>query len=200
LFPEEVADGVRASDPDAIGTVYTALADPLLGYLMARVRDREAAEDLLEATFIKLIERGHTIRGDSAVIKAWLFRTAHFCALDHLRGVRRRPEHLGSDLTDLDVEDPARTPEEVAVATDTSDRVRAYMQMLSEEQQEVLLLRYVAGLTAPETADVLGKNLSAVKGLQHRGERSMARLMGLSSQAPASSGPSATSQDQADSA
>jgi RNA polymerase sigma-70 factor, ECF subfamily len=200
LFPEEVADGVRACDPDAIGKVYTVLADRLLSYLMARVRDREAAEDLLEATFIKLIERGHTIRGGGDVIKAWLFRTAHFTALDYLRGLRRRPEESGADLESVDLEDPARTPEELAVATDTSARVRAHMQLLSDEQQEVLLLRYVAGLSAPETAEVLGKNLSAVKGLQHRGERSLARLMASSSQSPASSGGSGTSQGQVDSA
>jgi DNA-directed RNA polymerase specialized sigma24 family protein len=74
--------------------------------------------------------------------------------------------------------------------------VRRFMGMLSEDQQEVLLLRYVGGLTAPEPAEILGKNLAAVKGLQHRGERSLARLMGDGSGLAASSRPPGTSQEK----
>jgi RNA polymerase sigma-70 factor, ECF subfamily len=195
LFSDDVADRVRAGDPDAIGTVYATLAGRLMGYLMARVRDRAVAEDLLEATFIELIERGHTIRGGGDVIKAWLFRTAHFNTLDHVRKQRRAREDLRDDVELLDLADQGRSPEETAVASDTSRRVRKFMAMLSDEQQEVLLLRYVAGMSAPETAEILGKNLAAVKGLQHRGEQSLARLMGTGSGLAASSPPPGTSQE-----
>jgi RNA polymerase sigma-70 factor, ECF subfamily len=194
LFSEEIADGVRSGDADAIGKVYATLADRLYGYLFARVANRQVAEDLLENTFIELIERGSTIRGGGNVIKAWLFRTAHFNALDHLRHGRRRREDLREDVGALEVFDEALTPEDRAVAEDTSRRVRRFMKMLSEDQQEVLLLRYVAGLTAPETAEVTGRSLAAVKGLQHRGEQSLKRLIGESSGLTASSSPPATSQ------
>jgi RNA polymerase sigma-70 factor, ECF subfamily len=196
LFSEDIADRVRAGDPDAIGTVYATLAERLLGYLMARVRDRQVAEDLLEATFIELIERGHTIRGGGDVIKAWLFRTAHFNTLDHVRRQGRAREDLRGDVEVLDLVDQGRSPEDLAVSSDTSRRVRRFMGMLSEDQQEVLLLRCFGGLTAPETAEILGKNLAAVKGLQHRGERSLARLMGDGSGLAASSRPPGTSQEK----
>lgn len=177
-FPEEVADGVRAGDPDAVGAVYVALADRLLGYLMARVRDRGVAEDLLEATFVELLQKGKTIRGGAASIKVWLFRAAYFNALDHLRKVKRRLEDLTDDEDTLDVLDPGTaSPEDLAVQSDLRRRVRKAMSHLSAEQRQVLLLRYVAGLTAPEVAAVLDKSDGAIRSLQHRAERALAKLL-----------------------
>lgn len=176
-FPEEVAKGVRAGDPDAVGRVYVVLADRLLGYLMARVPDRATAEDLLEATFLELLQRGWTIRGGSAAIKVWLFQAAHFNALDHLRKVKRRAEDFYDDPHEIEVADAHLGPEDRAVAGDVSRRVRETMAKLSGEQRQVLLLRYVGGLSAPETARVLGKTDGAVRSLQHRGERALARLL-----------------------
>ncbi|HVL99015.1 MAG TPA: RNA polymerase sigma factor [Egibacteraceae bacterium] len=176
-FPEDVAEGVRSGDPDAVGRVYVALADRLLGYLMARVPDRATAEDLLEMTFLELLLRGSTIRGGPAAMKVWLFRAAHYNALDHLRKVKRRAEDLYEDAQAIEVADHGLGPEDCAVAGDVSRRVRALMDELSDEQRQVLLLRYVGGLTAPETGRVLGKTDGAVRSLQHRGERALARLL-----------------------
>ena len=175
LFSEEVADGVRAGHPDAVGAVYAALSGRLYGYLMARVRDRQAAEDLVEATFVELLEKGCTIRGGPEVIKSWVFRAAHFNALDHLRRNRRSREDAYEDPTDHDAWDGRPGPEDCAVTADIGRELRGYLGLLSEDQQQVLLLRYVAGLTAPEVARVVNKNVVAVRGLQHRGERALHR-------------------------
>jgi RNA polymerase sigma-70 factor (ECF subfamily) len=177
LFSEEVAAGVKAGDPKAIEVVYTVLADRLLSYLCARVRDRATAEDLVEATFLELLQKGWTIRGGAAAIKVWLFRSAHFNALDHHRRMSRRPEDLFGDPARIEAEDHARGPEELAVAADEAARVQAALACLSSEQREVLELRYGSGLSAPEIGRVLGKNDGAVRSLQHRGERSLAKLL-----------------------
>lgn len=186
-FPEDVARGVREGDPDAVGRVYVALADRLLGYVMARIPDRATAEDLLEMTFLELLQRGHTIRGGAAAIKVWLFRAAYYNVLDHLRKVQRRAEDLCEDVWALEVADGGPGPEDRAVSGDISRRVRATMDELSEEQRQVLLLRYLGGLSAPETARVLGKSDGAVRSLQHRGERSLARLLDHETGRPAPS-------------
>ena len=191
VFPEEVAEGVRQGNSDAVGAVYVALADRLLGYLVARVHDRAAAEDLLEATFIELLQNGTRIQGGSAAIKVWLFRSAYFNAMDHLRRVKRRAEDLYEYPADLEVYDEDRGPEEWALAAETGRQMRSAMESLSEDQRHVLLLRYIGGLSAPEAASVLGKSDGAVRSLQHRGERSLARM--LEPAAPAPSRSSATS-------
>jgi RNA polymerase sigma-70 factor (ECF subfamily) len=177
LFSEEIAAGVRAGDPDAVAAVYSSLSDRLLSYLTARVRDRAIAEDLLEQTFLELLQKGRTIRGGAAAIKVWLFRAAHFNALDYHRRVSRRPEDLYDDPNTLEAVEESRGPEELAVAADESARIRSALALLSTEQRLVLELRYAAGLSAPEIGRVLGKNDGAVRSLQHRGERSLARLL-----------------------
>lgn len=177
LFSDAVVEGVKNGDSDAVGEVYVRLADRLLGYLTARVHDRAMAEDLLEATFIELLQKGHTIRGGAASIKVWLFRAAHYNALDYLRKIKRRGEWLEADLTLFDQPEGTRGPADRAEADDTASRVRAAMATLSGEQRQVLLLRYVAGLTAAEVADVMSKSDGAVRALQHRGERSLGRVL-----------------------
>lgn len=177
LFSDAVVEGVKNGDSDAVGEVYVQLSDRLLGYLTARVRDRAAAEDLLEATFIELLQKGGTIRGGAASIKVWLFRAAYYNALDYLRKVKRRGEWLEADLTLFDRWEPTRGPADRAEAGDTASRVRAAMDALSGEQRQVLLLRYVAGLTAAEVADVMSKTDGAVRALQHRGERALGRVL-----------------------
>lgn len=177
LFPDSVVEGVKDGDPDAVGHVYVCLGNRLLGYLNARVRDRAAAEDLLEATFIELLQKGWTIRGGAASIKVWLFRAAHYNALDYLRKTKRRGETLEADLTPFDRPENARGPADRAEADDTGSRVRAAMTTLSVDQRQVLLLRYVAGLTASEVAGVMAKTDGAVRALQHRGERALARVL-----------------------
>lgn len=203
-FSEEVAAGVRAGDPDAVGAVYVALADRLLSYLIARVGERATAEDLLEITFIELLQKGHTIIGGPRAIKVWLFRSATFNALDHFRAVSRRSEELCPDLVPYErhAEDPG--PEELAISEETSTLVRTAMEELSEEQRHVLLLRYVAGLSAVEAAEVVDKRPGAVRSLQHRGERALGRLLtdvegvdpATFSSSPAPSTASAASEEQ----
>lgn len=184
LFSEAVAEGVRRGDPDAVGEVYVHLADRLLGYLVARVRDRATAEDLLEASFIELLRKGHTINGGPAAIKVWLFRSAYFNALDHIRKVKRRNEDMVDDFSGFDVEETADGPEEMAQRNENRQIVRAAMSHLSEDQRAVLEMRYVAELSAPETAAILGKTEGAIRSLQHRGERALARLLEGSASAP----------------
>lgn len=195
LLPESVVRGVKAGDAEAVGAVYSRLGDRLLGYLIARVHDRATAEDLLEATFIELLQRGCTINGGAHAIKAWLFRAAHFNALDHLRKVNRRPEDLHAELMELDVVDLGRGPAEHAEASEVARDVHAAMAQLSDDQRQVLLLRYLAGMPSREVAEVLGKSHGAVRSLQLRGERALARLLAASRPA-APSGGSATSPEQ----
>lgn len=184
MFSDEVAEGVRRGDPDAVGEVYVHLADRLMGYLVARVRDRATAEDLLEATFIELLRKGHTITGGPAAIKVWLFRSAYFNALDHIRKVRRRNEDVVDDFSGFDVEDSTDGPDELAERNERRRMVRNALSYLSEDQRAVLQMRYVAELSAPEVAQILGKTEGAVRSLQHRGERALARLLDGSAQDP----------------
>lgn len=176
-FSDTCAERVKAGDPDAISEVYTVMADRLLGYLVARVRDRQIAEDLLEQVFIKLIRKGHHISGDAVAMKVWLFRVAYTTAMDHLRKVARRPEYMVSDFADMNMAAQEDSPVDAVVREENRATVRAAMAHLSDDQRTVLELRYLAGLGAREIAETLGKTEGAIRSLQHRGERAMHRML-----------------------
>jgi hypothetical protein len=80
---------------------------------------------------------------------------------------------------ELNADDGADDPEELAIERLEGSRVMAALQQLSQDQREVLLLRMAAGLTAPEVAAALHKTTGAVKALQHRGLASLAVVLGL---------------------
>ncbi len=173
-FDDEVAAGVRRGDPDALSEVYRVLSGPLTAYLRSQVRDAQLAEDLATETFLKLVRGCRRLEGGPFQIRSWLYRVAQRNVIDHLRARSRRPDE---ELTDLPPEeltadgDPAETVE----GRDTLDRIRSALEQLSPDQADVLRLRLIAGLSAPETAAVIGKSEGAVRALQHRGVATLAR-------------------------
>jgi len=173
-FDDEVAAGVRRGDPDALSEVYRVLSGPLTAYLRSQVRDAQLAEDLATETFLKLVRGCRRLEGGPFQIRSWLYRVAQRNVIDHLRARSRRPDE---ELTDLPPEeltaegDPSVTVE----GWDTLDRIRQALEQLSPDQAEVLRLRLIAGLSAPEAAIVIGKTEGAVRALQHRGVATLAR-------------------------
>ena len=93
---------------------------------------------------------------------AWILRVAHNAAIDHVRA--RRP---------VPVEDvpPADAPDDRDGGRERFADLRLALEALPEEQRDVLVLRFLVGLTPGEVAERLGRSEDAVHGLQHRGRR-----------------------------
>lgn len=171
------ADGVRARDPDAIAGCYVALHEPLYRFLMGQCRNRALAEDLVEQTFEELIRHGDRIRGGGDAIRAWVFRAARNNLIDERRKVGRRGDvPLGDDAERYVAGDPG--PEERALDAIGDPQLQAAIARLSDDQREVIALRFGAGLSGPETAKATGKTTNAVKSLQHRALATLAKFMG----------------------
>lgn len=174
---DELVDGVRAGNPDAIAEVYLQVAPALRAFLRAEVRHGEVADDLVEHTFVELLEARATIRGGGRALRAWLFRAARNNLYDWRRRAARRADHeLGQELT-ATLEDPDPNPETVAGERDALAEIRAALGELSPDQREVLELRLVAELTTAEVAELTGRTVGAVKALQHRGLAKLARVL-----------------------
>lgn len=178
VFSDALIEGVRTRDPDALGRCYEALADPLFRYLRGLCGDPVLAEDLVEETFLELVEYAPAITGGIGGLRAWLFRAARNNLIDAKRKSSRRgdlplDEQAAARRPDLD---PG--PEAQAVRGEQEAVLYAAMEKLSEDQREVLMLRFAGGLSGPEVAAATGRTVGAVKSLQHRALASMARLLG----------------------
>ena len=172
--------GARRREPAAVARLYSDYAPALFRFFLAAVGDRPTAEDLTGEVFKSAIEDLPRFRGPVEALGGWLFRIARHDLSDYRR---RQARNLVQPLDDLLVEAAAAgrvmDPEELALDRVEGDRVLAALRQLSRDQREVLLLRLVADLTAPEVAGILNKSTEAVKQLQHRGLASLARLLAM---------------------
>jgi RNA polymerase sigma-70 factor, ECF subfamily len=172
---DHLADGVRAGDREAIAAVYVAVAPGLRGYLRRRVGHGEIADDLVEQTFLELIEGGHHLRGGGRSLRAWLYRAARNNLHDWRRRAERRSDHQLRDHHTAGLTAPAHhDPSEVV---DHDPVLEAALRQLTASQREVLELRLVADLPVAEVASMTGRSPGAVKLLQHRALRRLAGLL-----------------------
>lgn len=189
MADEDAATALAAAkqgDPHALAVVYRGLQPALLRYL--RQRAPGVAEDLASETWLAAAGRLPTFDGGIDAFRTWLFTVARNKVTDHYRAAGRRPATQPWDR-DPDASGSAAHPhttdpaELVAAAMDSQAAVAALVRGLSPDQAEVVLLRVVAGLDVAETAAVVGRSPGAVRVLQHRALRRLARDRGRDPQA-----------------
>jgi RNA polymerase sigma-70 factor (ECF subfamily) len=160
LTEGEEADLVSAAqqDPAAFAGLYRRYVTPVYRYLYSRAGSPADAEDLTEQVFLEALESLGRYR-QTGPFAAWLFTIARRRAIDALR--RRRPEApLGEQ-----VPDPQAPPDPLAqvIRGEESRRLQALLAGLDEADQELLRLRFAAGLGFGEMARVLRRSEAAVK-------------------------------------
>jgi RNA polymerase sigma-70 factor (ECF subfamily) len=170
--------GARRRDPVAVTRLYTAYAPALFRFFVAAVGNRPTAEDLTGDVFESAIEDLPRFRGPVEALGGWLFGIARHDLSDYRRRQARRLVLPLDDLLEEAVlAGGVMDPEELALERVEGDRVLAALRQLTGDQREVLVLRLVADLTAPQVAGILHTSTQAVKALQHRGLASLARLL-----------------------
>lgn len=124
--------------------------------------------------FVEAARRVRGFSGTSGAFAGWLFTIARHDLVDRGRAARRRTVEPVADPPDLE---QAPDPAEQVLERLDADRVRSALVRLTEDQREVLLLKFAAGLSNEETAAAVGKPLGAVKSLQHRGLAALRRAL-----------------------
>lgn len=163
----------RAGADWAWRALYLDLAPPLLGYL--RSQGAPDPEDLVADVFLQVVRRLETFSGDEDGFRSWVFTVAHHRLIDARRYHGRRPAvpTAGEDLrlhAPAEVEDAA----DRAMARLSTDQVMRLLDVLTDQQREVLVLR-LSGFTIAEVAEIIGRTENATKALQRRGLRALER-------------------------
>lgn len=169
---ETLLQQALAYDRRALTMIYDRYQPLLYPYIYRRVNDGETARELTAVVFQRLLQ---TLRqgGELRHLRAWLYRTAHNLVIDHYR---RRPPHPDLPLTEQ-LRSEQHNPEQLAAANLRADQLHAALTQLTPAQQQVIALKFFAGFTNAEIADVMDKPIGAVKSLQHRGLASLERLL-----------------------
>jgi RNA polymerase sigma-70 factor, ECF subfamily len=153
-------------EPCALAEIYDLYSPRLYRYAVRLLGDACAAEDCVAETFGRFLQALRTGKGPRDYLQAYLFRTAHNFIADHYR--HQPPETTLADDTP-DCEDT----EENASQNIRQHRVRAALLELTEDQGQVIALKFLEGWENDEIARALNKPVGAVKSLQHR---ALARL------------------------
>lgn len=171
----DLAD-VRAAQAHraAFGALYRRYLDRVYGYAFYLLGDHHDAEDATERTFLAALDAIDRFRDEGATFRSWLFRIAHNQIANTLRSrVRRRAASLDGVPEPVADADPAWQ----AGAADDARRLRRALGALSGDRRQVVVLRFVDGLSAREIGAVLGRSAGAVRVLQHRALRELAEIL-----------------------
>ena len=148
-------------DPDAFAELYRRHVRRVFHYLLPYADSAEDAADLTQHVFLRALESLPAYQDRGIPFTAWLFRIARNAATDiYRRGRRTVPwDHTAPVWQPFADDDP----EAAVMRAERLNRLRLLIAQLGEEQQEMLRLRFAAGLRVAEIAIVLGKNEAAVQ-------------------------------------
>jgi RNA polymerase sigma-70 factor (ECF subfamily) len=165
----------RQGDSDAFGMLYDHYQGSVYRFLFYRTRSSTLAEDLTSETFFRALRNMQNFRWQGKDFGAWLMTIARNLATDHFKAGRTRLEMATEDMGVHD--DATEGPEHAVLASLTNEVLLKSLTELPTEQRDCLVMRFLQGMSIAETAAVLDRSEGAVKQLQLRGVRNLAKLM-----------------------
>ena len=171
--PEKLLQKARSFDQDALTQIYDLFSDALFAYAFKHVGDPQVAEDLVAETFrrfLSALERGG---GPTDHLRAYLYRITHNLITD----LYRREPPPAQELDEERLVEDKPGPASLVAEGEEAEQVRNALRLLTEDQRQVLTLKYLEGWSSSEIAQSMDKSLGAVKALQHRGVASLQRIL-----------------------
>lgn len=166
---------VKEGDGDAFGVIYDEYFDRIYAYVSFRVRSRPETEDLVQNVFLRALDALPRFENRGATFAGWLFRIAHNLVANHYRD-NSRPEAIQVEEVESILAGEENT-EDLALEAISTQRIHAAIGELTEDQQAVIVMKFLGGLNNEQIAEALGKPVGAVKSLQHRGLASLSRSL-----------------------
>ncbi|WP_030207642.1 ECF subfamily RNA polymerase sigma factor, BldN family [Streptomyces sp. NRRL S-87] len=171
----DLVERAQNGEAEAFGRLYDQYSDTVYRYIYYRVGGKATAEDLTSETFLRALRRISTFTWQGRDFGAWLVTIARNLVADHFKSSRFRLEVTTGEM--LDANEVERSPEDSVLESLSNAALLEAVRKLNPQQQECVTLRFLQGLSVAETARVMGKNEGAIKTLQYRAVRTLARLL-----------------------
>jgi RNA polymerase sigma-70 factor (ECF subfamily) len=156
-----------------LACLYEECYDKIARYAYVRIGNRNEAEDIAGEVFLKALQSLESYQERGAPMQAWLFRIAHNLVVDHLR---KADKYRTVPIDALPIE-AGSDPAQVAERNVEFQRVAEAMVKLTEEQREVVGLRFFGDLSSKEVGSILKKNDGAVREMQRAAIEKLRRLL-----------------------
>lgn len=172
--PEQaLIERAKRFDPEALAEIFDAYSQGIYRYAFRLLGDAELARECMSETFSRFLEALKRDSGPDTYLQAYLYRIAHNWVTDFYRS--KVPPSLP-----LDVElraDPSDEPHQVIAGQFASDQLREALALLTPDQRQVVVLKYLEDWETEAIAKTLNKPVGAVKALQHRALDSLRRIL-----------------------
>lgn len=175
LSEKVLLEGAAIFDERALGELYDRYEARIYSYIYRRTGNESLAEDLTAQVFLKMLE---AIRSDKAwhsSFSGWLYRIAHNAVIDYYRQRDRQQQVSLEDTLTATASD--HNPVIMAESSLDAERLRIAISRLTEEQAEVITLRFLEGYSISEVAEMLDKTEGSIKALQYRAVTTLRQLL-----------------------
>ena len=163
---------MKKGDRDAFGKLYLKYLDAIYRYVYFRVnQEKTVAEDISEAVFFKAWEHIGSFKENEGTLKAWLYMIAKNAITDHFR--------KNKNMVNLDdiVLPAVGNIEEKIEYNDQVNTLMLRLNLLTDDQKQVITMKYIEEMSNEEIARILDKNEEAIRALQHRGLQKLKKLL-----------------------
>ena len=173
---EDEVKKAQQGDPAAFTALYERFFDQIYRYVSFKTGSPSDADDITGDVFVRMLESIHTFKWQGHPFSSWLFRIAHNLVVDYFRkkGKRRNVSLEAAAATSVSSSHSVDSQVELSL---TMEEVHRAMGNLTNLQQQVISLRFAAGLSVSETARAVGKKENAVKALQHAGIKKLRHML-----------------------
>ena len=173
-MPETRADDADVSAPlDSIESLYAAHESALLAYAQSLVKQNEAAQDIVQEAFMRLHAEFESVRQP----QAWLYRTVHNLALNHLRAGRKIVPITAEEFRQAELSDTQPLPDEYLEKMETIGQTRLSLDVLDPRSRELIRLKFEEGLSYKEISERTGLSMSNVGYLLHHALKDLAAAL-----------------------
>lgn len=169
---KELVQQAKYGDSGAFSNLYDYYLTPIFRFIYFRVKSQEDAEDLTQHVFIKAWGALPEFEQEGKSFSAWLYRIARNTTIDYWRKKKSLPVDPTSDLFVKKV-DTSENPAQSAQSREEAQMIRATLHILNEDQQTILTLKFIEGLSNTEISHIMGKSEGAIRQAQSRGLKTL---------------------------
>ena len=168
-----LVDLAKEGDAEAFGQLYDHYVSGVFRFVYYRVGSRQLAEDLTSETFVRGLRAIQRFNWQGKDFGAWLTTIARNLIADHFKSSRSRLEIVSETIPEGKTHAPS--PEQEVLSLISNEMLFEAVSGLPTEQRDCILMRFIQGLSIAQTAAALGRSEGAVKQLQLRAVRSLAK-------------------------
>lgn len=168
-----LVDLAREGDAEAFGQLYDHYVSGIFRFIYYRVGSKPLAEDLTSETFVRGLRAIQRFNWQGKDFGAWLTTIARNLITDHFKSSRSRLEIVSDDVPEGRA--TAASPEEDVLSLISNEMLFEAVNSLPPEQRDCVLMRFIQGMSIAQTAAAMDRSEGAIKQLQLRAVRSLAK-------------------------